>query len=827
MLRITNKRDNPNVDLNILNWKQRNFSILINKIMDSEQVSALFSKLWTKKRVPVVPSVKRMPPPEEVPLSTQEADKVTAVLESIRPVMEFIYNPDREKMIGFIPYATAVIIVLGLAGLVFNRRWKKGTLDKFVGDQYRDLIQWSRKKYLVIEREKTQRELERRKLSQERRKKEKAEEEEYKRQQATQSWMSYFKDKLASTAPHNMIRNLLDPTNQYSWGLLGSMWVQYMTGTHLPYVGSQLPFGAVATATAAKILVFTGYMAKKLIRREIYGDEYDPLIIRLPNALMISFLNLLHRRLTKKQILGPDDEQTDDQELNTLRKEIAALRTVQDGMSENIKELTKEDISNPRRLAESVETIRMTQTDLESRKETLVKTLNELSEPSKIIIRPLIETQFSGGVEKSSMWSVWFESSDSIFTNTWISLAEHLIDYSITKEDVTRVMMEIGMTVDKDNVKNVNPWTTNAWSRFKMTLDTESKGWETKRDELLALKKFITTYLLNPSAKIVETVQSLEHHKWAFHQTMGVPTSVLMYVKTHLRNGDNKDDKEGDKEGDNKDDDKMLDSTSIKWEWFLTANDIKRLDVAKKSLDIDSSDMSIEERNKTVQTQLERVDQTLNEVIQESKKARSVYVSTVRKVYRRHLDSIALCKTACQLVKYYMAVKDAFDISTRLYSLNLKLEFPDSFWEDSTRFLKMHKVYDAMIGGESLPYGISTLEVKYVTYEDAMKNVYDKIDQKKSYQSDLLRTLMSEMCPVYHLTHQLDNLHPDKTISIHADLRKIHTLYHVQDRCELTSGCKDCECETVSEQPNMLKIPNPPSRSQTSPRKKSLQYLNK
>ena len=795
-------------------------------------VSQLFSELWTKKTHPIEknPEVSTVPTsPPTITLSPAEADKVTQTLEFIRPALEFIHNPEKHNVIGVLPYVVAVITVLGLSGLVFRVKWKKGSLNQFVQTQHKALVQWSRKRYLTIAEEKTQRESIRQRRKQDRRRKERSDTEEYQRQKAAQSWTGFFKDKLAGMAPHTMIQNLLDPTSTYSWGLLGSMWVQYMTGTHLPYIGSQLPFGAVASATAAKLILFVGYLVRKLIRSEIYGDDYDPLLVRLPNALMLSFLELLHTKLTKMRIAAPTDEEnpSGDAELDQLRKEISDLRETQKSVVENIMELSESDVQKP--VAELSKVVRDIQGEKQRLDKSKTDTLDRLKSWTRsdlLELRPLTKTEFCGSVTRASSWSSWVEYTDEVYLKVWILMAEYILKFVGTQEKFTQEVAQLGHDVDETKNKK-KPWSgSNSWSQFN--LKVKDNDWETQRNALVDLRKYITKYLLHPTKKTMDRIRNMASAQSdRHHVTLDVLSAVLIYVREN----------------------KTTDlDTDVPFELFLTKSQQELLSSAQSNIErsgersVVGSDESItlSDRNAQLGAELHQSNALIQSITQELRDSRDTYVHQVRLLHQRHKITIPLCQAACQLLQYYTALNDGFDVSMLLYEKNLTLTYPDDWNKNPKTFLDTSTLYFALYSSDvPMPSGVSVKKKPYVPYPEALENYYiPLVKHTQSFGRDGLKTVMGFMCSVYYLSMKLDplivydkpqehegsddssedilrsssikhsTLHVDDDVRIHASLKHIRELYHVSDQCadrDLT--LHQYECLAVKEDVNTLKLP--------------------
>lgn len=782
--------------------------------MDSEFVSQLMSKLWTKKTVgnsgrdKINNTSDPVQDKNGTTLSPTEVDKVTQTLEWIRPALEFIHHPEKQNVIGFLPYIIAVITVLGLSGLVFNARWKKGSLNQFVDTQHKALVKWSRKKYLVLAQKESQRELTRQLSKQERRRKERLDAEEYQRRQSSQSWAGFFKDKLTGMAPHNMVKTLLDPTSPYSWGLLGGMWVQYMTGTHLPYIGSQLPFGAVATASAAKVMIYVGHLIRTLIRKEIYGDDYDPLFIRLPNALMVSFLELLHYRLTKLQLGG--ETPVDDVELEEIRKEISELKNAQQAMAENVKEITSGDIAKPiGTLVTEVRDIQEMSRILSGERTAQMSELDTLVKLSLIQLKPLVETDFCGSVKRSGSFSMWVEYTDPVYLKIWILLAEYILQFVDMQDKSTYSLEVLGNRVDETNTKNVRKWTgTNDWYKFKDERTSIDRVWETQRQSMTDLRKYITVYVLNPTQSILSVVDSLKDHKSNRHMTLDVLTAILNLVKKGIPSD--------------------VSDSDIPWNLFLTSSQQKQLEGARDQLQHIGEDetLPLAERNYKLQQQLKHGRGVLDLVIEQSKAARNTYIIQVYWMLQRHKATIPACKSACQLLKYYVACKDAFDISMMLYDKNWKLKFSPNFWEDSKQFLNMSDLYNILVDkGDPSSLGVTLTHVQTLPYSEALGNVYVPLARtKQSYMTERIRIIMGQICSIYHLEMKLDplddgsvrdvpgqpeiTLHASNVISVRSDLKRIHTLYNVSTQCSETPACQDCDCTEVNNNINSLSLPS-------------------
>ena len=812
-------------------------------------VSQLFSELWTKKTHPIEknPEVSTVPTsPPTITLSPAEADKVTQTLEFIRPALEFIHNPEKHNVIGVLPYVVAVITVLGLSGLVFRVKWKKGSLNQFVQTQYKALVQWSRKRYFTIVQEKTQRELSRQLRKQDRRRKERLDTEEYQRQKAAQSWTGFFKDKLAGMAPHTMIQNLLDPTSTYSWGLLGSMWVQYMTGTHLPYIGSQLPFGAVASATAAKLILFVGYLVRKLIRSEIYGDDYDPLLVRLPNALLLSFLELLHTKLTKMRIAAPNDEEntSGDAELDQLRKEISDLRQTQKFVVENITELSDSDVQKPvNELAKAMQDIQGEKQRLDQYKTEMLNRLKSWTRSDLLELRPLTKTEFCGSVTRASSWSSWVEYTDEVYLKVWILMAEYILKFVGTQEKFTQEVAQLGHDVDETKNKK-NPWSgSNSWSQFKLTIS--NKDWETQRNALVDLRKYITKYLLHPTKKTMDRIQNMSPAQSIRHMTLDVLSAVLIYVRKDKSVGSLPPDSVRSTDLD----------TDVPFELFLTKSQQELLSSAQSNIErsgersVVGSDESItlSDKNAQLGAQLIQANELIQAITQELRDSRDTYVHQVRLLHQRHKITIPLCQAACQLLQYYTALKDGFDVSMLLYEKNLTLTYPQDWIKNPKTFLDTSTLYNALYSSDvPMPSGVSVQKQHYVIYSEALENFYTPfVTHTQSFGRDGLKTVMDFMCSVYHLSMKLDppikydkpqehegsddsseedglrsvaflrsssikhsTLHVDDDVRIHASLKHIRKLYRVSDQCEDRDPTShQYECLAVKEDVNTLKLP--------------------
>jgi len=742
------------------------------------EAAAVLTRLWQTQQT-------------AAPVPPREVKEVRQVLKALQPVLAYVRDPARHPVVGVVPYAVAAVTILGLAGLLLGQRWERGPLHRFVATQYDALVHWTRDRYFRLSSQRVQRELNRRLRKEELRKAKTHNATQYEEKSFLQRWGIFFKNKLSDLAPHNMIRSLLDPTNPYSWGLLGGMWVQYMTGTHLPYIGSQLPFGAVASATAAKIALYVGHLIHRLIRREIYGDDYDPLFIRLPTALLASLLELLHVKLTHQTLVGSDTEETGDPSLNDWRRK---LKELQELVTHDIRQFSHDVVhASPKQFMRAHSAQRAQQENVDQRRrEDLLRVNNWLRAPLHFLA-PLPETEFCGRVVlPATFWSgVNVISTDAIYLSVWIRLAEHLLAFVQEEERTTITLAPLGEAVDATRHKALpRVYGTNAWTKFQAQREaTVTELWEPERNRLNQLRQYLTTYVLRPIQRVLHQMQTLGDQSAL---VMGIPREVLVYVKATgpvVSSSSTRHNSPPPAAARSSSTHRAalaapptmpaaLDSVPLTL--FLTEDEHRKLESVQRVLDRHEEEAPLRE----IHQQLDLLQRTLEE-------RRQTYVAQVQSLYRRHQVTVPLCRTACAILRYYQAVQDAFDVSLRLYETNQHLVgFDDSVSaaNPDEGFSTIYSLDDALAEGRPVPEPLSVNSMSYVNYASALQNVYGTL--KHQLQPSLqawLKALMGYMCTVHHLGLELDPpigsgkpaLHDDDLVAVQSALKRLAVLYHL------------------------------------------------
>lgn len=741
---------------------------------------------------------------------------IQTILNYLNPVIDSIKNPEKTDMMGLLPYTVAVISILSLSAIVFGVVWsKRESLNSFVIKQYEKLVEWTQKKYLSVSQQKLTREQKRQLERQARASKEI--EEERKREEAAKSeyWSTYLSNKLKGVVP-----GFLDPTNKASWTALSGMWTAHMTGV------SNVSFNALIVATVAKFAVFVAYLIRTFIRAEIYGEEYDPLFVRLPEALLTSFLDLLHLKLKKVKL--SDEAKSDEERINAIKTQISQLEAARKALRENIVDLSPSKQSTPTKLAKRVESVKRKQTELEQQKQQLVEKIDSLVVPKPYNLEPLLSTEFSGGKYETSYWGGQkFKPNDSIYLKVWITLADSILSFVDSQEKVTSELQELAASNDRSNYPKQKgyPGFPNEWNKF-LNKQSELMGsaWTDQRDELLNLRKFITVYILEPSKKIVDGVKKLDV---ADKLKFGVPVSVLKSLDSKSPIKETDDGKHNDDDDDDENNEfysPKSRSTPIKVNLvseFVSDEDRRLLKQAKKDLEKElPKQYTVEQKNQELETLIRESQTTLREIESNAISEQISYGNTVANMFKRHQQTIRMSKVACQLLKYFVALRDAYDTSVSLYIQNKSLTFKSKdFLSDSRNFLSIVDIYnhltsednsdEEIVGNEFTISRSIPLKEKsnYVLYEKAMGMVFTPFEKnfKNRYRS-LLQLLKDYMCQIYHITDKLDNLHPKSIEEVKSDLNSIRTLYNIQSVCSEHDACVECDCDDVS---NIKDIKNP------------------
>jgi hypothetical protein len=745
----------------------------------------------------------------KVALDSQQIERVDRLLESVRPVISFMVDPSKVQVSGLGVYIFTVLSILGLSGLIFGRVWRhKGSLNQFIAEQHKKLLHWVRQKYVTITKHKVQRDIERH------RRRAKERENQQAQLQPEKSYWETLKDTVSSVGPHKIIRSLLDPENKTSWALLGSMWVQYMTGTHVPYVGSQLPFGAVVTASAAKLLVFIFYHAKKLIRQEFYGVDYDPFFIRIPVEILTAFLNLLHQRLDNKRLTALDgtskaDLDSTDAEMERLYKEIKDLERTRDLLKTNLQDLSSADLnilkSDPEKITQRIEEKKAVQGELESR---LTQVTTELKKyiagvSTKPNISSLHTTQIMGIMETPGLIRNWNKSVDTIYLDTWITVAQYIINFQSTQKSVVSDLIRLGEANDTGNkYDKYAEWTfsSSPWQLFESEVNRGGKILEKQRTNLADIRKFIVINLLRPSERIVTKITNLKHTENDSNELLlGVPTKILEFIreKSTLQL-DNIDEK-------------------IPWEWFISDKDAESLKTLNQNSVLPSEILPLEEKNQWIMQFLDRANQLLGSIKSQTKHRRDVYVTHLFYIYQRHVENILLCKAMCTLLKFLISCKDALDVSVLLYEKNKTLT--GSVTIDNVLNIYDH-LSDSSNSSHSLPSGI---EIKDSddnnTFKESLQISYGKVNTYETLHRRIIH-VTTHMCYVCDLCLKLDNpadaFHKDD-MKERDDIKTIQTLYNVPiEKCPERSDqmCQECVCDEVDSSSPIILPPRNPKGSQ-------------
>lgn len=758
--------------------------------------------------------------------SHNQVKTMRSILDGIEPVVAFIKHPDKNKLVGVLPYTVAAVTILSLSAIVFGVVWtKKESLNKFIQNQYDKLTAWTQQKYVGIHKKKLEREQERQLKKQDRaaQELEKQEQQRLEEQARSQTWAGYFSSKLVNTS-QGTIKKLLDPTDKSSWGLLSAMWVQYLSGLRVPGVQSQLPLDAVVVATVAKFVVFVGYLIKTFVRAEIYGDQYDPLFIRLPESILVSFLDLLHSRL--KHIKLSDESKSDDETVQSVKDQIATLESARKSLRENIVDLQRS--TTPTKLAKKVTSVQRMQTQLELQKRQLLNRIEMLTEPKKYTLNPILSTEFSGGTHQSTLWSKKFSPNDPFYLKVWISLAEDILSFNQTQDTVTLEMQQLALVIDgiKDpNKRKVKGWPgfPTKWNTFldkTASMTAQTNIWTVQRDMLLNLRKFITVYILNPSLDIVNGVQNLDTIDL---EKFGVPVVVLKTLETPKkfarRNGES-----ARRDEEFRTPTSRVSQIGLSLNEFIDKDDRKTLNDEVKSMEIVlNMDKTVEAKNKTLKDVLNVVSETVERIETKARSKLQTYMKSVADLYLRHQETIKASRVACQLLKYFVALRDAYDTSVALYIQNRTLEVKES--DLSKHLLHIDDIYNQLVNTSEETntaeekkdsyFEISESQ-KYVSYEDAMNMVYNPL--KRLYEekyTSLLTALKGEMCKIYHVSKviysettdsdQTDVAQKDLSATRSNDLVSIKQLYNIGDKCTDHKECEDCECDPTKPEQKIKK----------------------
>lgn len=743
---------------------------------------------------------------------------IQSVLDNLDPVIEFIKHPDKNKMVGLLPYTVAVVTILSLSAIVFGIVWsKREPLNTFVKTQFDKLTKWTQEKYLSVSKRKLEREQRRQLERQARIRKEEEEKRRLEEEAKIQTWSSYFTNKIQGIVPRFM-----DPTNKASWVFLSGMWTQYMSGL------SNVSFNAIIVATVAKFAVFVAYLIRTFIRAEIYGEEYDPLFVRLPEALLTSFLDLLHLQLKKVKL--SDEIKTDDVRINELKNHISQLEEARKALREEIVNLSPSKQSTPTKLAQRVQSVKKKQLELDHMKHALLETIDSLVGPKPYNLKPLLSTEFSGGKYETSFFGTKnFVSNDSIYLKVWISLADNILSFVNSQEQVTTELYKLAKLNDNGTYPKQKgyPGFPNEWNRFLMK-QSELMGtvWTNQRDELLNLRKFITIYILAPSKEIVEGVKKLNASD---DLKFGVPVAVLKSldskspVKRIVDDDNNGDEEEAEFYTPKSRSTPQSRSTQSKINLlreFTSDRDRQSLKEVKTALEKElPKQTTIERKNQELETLILKSQEIVSAIQSSAETKQNDYINTVANMFKRHQQTIRMSKVACQLLKYFVALRDAYDTSVALYMRNKSLTLTSKdFFNDSRNFFKIIEIYNQLDNSEDYEE-IKTTEFtispsiplsekdNYVSYEKALGMLFTpfELNFKNRYPS-LLQLLKDYMCQIYHITEKLDNVHPNAILYVKSDLSSIKSLYDIQSQCSEHAVCVECECDKVDNVKN-IKIP--------------------
>jgi hypothetical protein len=577
----------------------------------------------------------------------------------------------------------------------------------------------------------------------------------------------------------------------------------------------------------AKFTVFVAYLIRTFVRAEIYGEEYDPLFVRLPEALLTSFLDLVHMKLKKVKL--SDESKTDDDQINNLKAQISQLEAARKALRENIVNLSPSKPSTPTKLARRIESAKIMQSNLEKQKQELLRKIDSLVGPKPYNLAPLLSTEFSGGkYETSFLRTKKFNSNDSIYLKVWISLAESILSFVNSQEKVTTELYQLATLNDRSKNPKQKGWPgfPTEWNQF-LNKQSEFMGtsWVNQREELLNLRKFITVYMLTPSKEIVDGVKRMNSSD---EIKFGVPVSVLKSLdsKSPVKKTDDDGEFYTPKSR----------STPIKVNLvheFISDQDRRSLKQVNAELEKELPKQStVEQKNQELETLISKSQEIVSRIESNAQREQILYANTVANIFKRHQQTIRLSKVACQMLKYLVALRDAYDTSVALYMKNKSLALKSKdFFNDSRNFLKIIDIYNDLEKSED-DEEIETAEVtispsidlteksNYVTYEKAMGMLFTPLEQnfKERYKS-LLQLLKDYMCQIFHITEQLDNLHPDSVEEVRSDLSSIKSLYDIQSQCAEHNACVECECDKVD---NVKSVKIPEFKQHTVKQRKSL-----
>jgi hypothetical protein len=226
-----------------------------------------------------------------------------------KDVINFIMNPVQNynsQVPSLAVFSYVIVVILSLSAILFGT---KITWNRFFLPQIRQKIRQLKERaelviaasFLSRKEGMLKREYIRRQKKVEREQKEKQRQE--RENQTLSSWSVNY-----------AMTSLLDPNEPFSMLFLTGMWTSYLTGFKVPYLQSDITWDKVFLATAAKLFLLIGFLIKRLIRREFYGEDYDPIYYRLPNAILDVFADLLFMRIKRIKLTNITDDNIEDLE---------------------------------------------------------------------------------------------------------------------------------------------------------------------------------------------------------------------------------------------------------------------------------------------------------------------------------------------------------------------------------------------------------------------------------------------------------------------------------------------------------------------------------
>lgn len=672
----------------------------------------IVKNLWSKwKR-----NFKRSSSPTRSPKSSSSPKipsslkkRVQLFLLNNASTLNFIMNPKDYPIPSLIQFAYVTLGVIGLAAVVFGTKYTfKTHLIPFLKKQIKHLLTWSKvsilEKYQTIEKEEFNRERVRELKKANLREAEEVEKEHSK------SWYQKLKEigntignkvnkaakgdltGLAGDASSTLWESLSNPNEILSNKMLTTMWGAYLTGFKIPYFQSEITLDKVLLATAMKLLLIVFYFIREFIEKEIYGRDYDPFFIRIPNSILRSFYVLVYKKLSRGvnlDNLSKEDIETDikggkeelrnekqhlrkhQREFNAKELEILNNLLVIRDLSQIItqKILTKdelESVTEPTsgtlvRIQKSLEQSQIpddsdTDTDTEEEEEdngikskgkNPTPKLYKYPSPTVFNTKQLYET-FNGPIQIQRGFFYSTETPlDIKALKTWIIFGKEIQTFVELR---SKILEEI-----KIYVSSLNNGQGQDEKNLNVVVDAQlNDSWVNLRENLISLKNFIVRYIQMPIMNIY--TQFDKTYKKYSVKTLGQdnPTEVEIsndgsdekqiflpneelqsYIKTHNN----------------------TDLMNILFYYFLSTEDKKNYKIFSKS------------------------DEDSNKIIRDlqvkGKVLRSIYVSTLTTLWDKHKNTLSACSLSCQLIINLLECIDALDLCVNVlqkYKLEKKIE---------------------------------------------------------------------------------------------------------------------------------------------------------